>query len=256
VRRTQLAIIVSIVVWSVASTSGALLAQTSEEYVVVAAYPHDDEAFTQGLDFRRGRFYEGTGLEGRSSLRLVDLETGDVRRQKDLADEYFGEGVTVLGKRIYQLTWQENVAFVYNRETFKRLGRFNYDGEGWGLTHNGRRLIMSNGSDQIVTRDPTSFAVIRSISVRENGESVSGLNELEWINGEIFANIFPTDDVVRIDPKTGEVIDRFNLRALREAEESMGDPNVTNGIAYLSSEDRLFVTGKLWAHVYEIRLTE
>lgn len=222
-------------------------------YVVVDKFPHDPAAYTQGFDFRRAALFEGTGLEGRSSLRRVDLETGEVLRQVDLADRFFGEGIVVLGRRIYQLTWQEERAFVYDRRTFRRIRRFSYVGEGWGLTHDGKRLIMSDGTSTIEFRDPDTFEVTGQIEVAEDGEPVSSLNELEWINGEIFANVFPTNRVVRIDPETGEVTGDLDLTPLKEQE-----PNgeVTNGIAYMESEDRLFVTGKLWSSVYEIELTD
>ncbi|HYP22742.1 MAG TPA: glutaminyl-peptide cyclotransferase [Actinomycetota bacterium] len=222
-------------------------------YVVVDEFPHDPEAYTQGLDFQGARLFEGTGLNGRSSLRRVDLETGEVLRQVALADRFFGEGITVLGKRIYQITWQNGRAFVYDKASFRRIRRFTYEGEGWGLTHDGRRLIMSNGSASIVFRDPKTFEVLDEIEVTDGGEPVSMLNELEWVEGEIFANVWQTDDVVRIDPATGEVTGRLDLGALKQQQ-----PNgeVTNGVAYMESQDRLFVTGKLWDALYEIELTE
>ena len=222
-------------------------------YTVVAKFPHDPSAYTQGFDFRREALFEGTGLNGRSSLRRVDLTTGEVLRQVDLAERFFGEGIVVLGRRVYQLTWQSERAFVYDRRTFRRLRRFSYVGEGWGLTHDGTRLIMSDGTSTIDFRDPETFEVIDTLEVTEGGEPVSSLNELEWVNGEIFANVYPTNDVVRIDPETGEVTGHLDMTPLKEQE-----PNgeVPNGIAYMGGEDRLFVTGKLWSWVYEIRLTD
>ncbi|HEX2195696.1 MAG TPA: glutaminyl-peptide cyclotransferase [Actinomycetota bacterium] len=222
-------------------------------YTVVGKFPHDPAAYTQGFDFRREALFEGTGLEGRSSLRRVDLETGEVLRKVDLADRFFGEGIVVLGRRVYQLTWQEERAFVYDRRTFRRVRRFTYEGEGWGLTHDGTRLIMSDGTSTIDFRDPKTFEVIDTLEVTEDGQPVTSLNELEWVNGEIFANVFPTDEVVRIDPDSGEVTGRLDLSPLKQQE-----PNgeVTNGIAYMESQDRLFVTGKLWSSVYEIELTD
>jgi len=222
-------------------------------YTVVAKFPHDPEAFTQGLDFRGPVLFEGTGLEGRSSLRRVDLATGEVRRKVDLAKRYFGEGIVVFGKRIYQITWQNGRCFVYDRRTFERIRRFSYEGEGWGLTHDGKRLVMSDGTATIEFRDPKTFEVLDSIEVQEDGEPVSSLNELEWIDGEIFANVWPTNDIVRIDPATGDVTGHLDMTPLKDQE-----PNgeVPNGIAYMGAEDRLFVTGKLWSSVYEIELTE
>lgn len=222
-------------------------------YVVVGEFPHDPQAYTQGLDFQGPRLFEGTGLNGRSSLRRVDLETGEVLRRVDLAKRFFGEGITVFRKRIYQITWQSERAFVYDRASFRRIGRFTYEGEGWGLTHDGRRLIMSNGSSTIAFRDPKTFEVLDEIEVTDGGEPVAMLNELEWVEGEIFANVWQTDDVVRIDPATGEVTGRLDLSALKERQQ---DGEVTNGIAYMESEDRLFVTGKLWSSIYEIELTD
>ena len=222
-------------------------------YVVVDEFPHDPQAYTQGLDFQGPRLFEGTGLNGRSSLRRVDLASGDVLRQVDLAERFFGEGITVLGKRIYQITWQSERAFVYDKATFRRIRRFTYGGEGWGLTHDGTRLIMSNGSSTIAFRDPRTFEVLDEIEVTDDGEPVSMLNELEWVEGEIFANVWQTNDVVRIDPDTGEVVGRLDLTALKEQQQ---EGEVTNGIAYMESEDRLFVTGKLWDAIYEIELTE
>lgn len=226
-------------------------------YVQVAKFPHDPEAFTQGLEFRRTALFEGTGLTGgRSSLRRVDLETGEVLRQVNLAGHLFGEGITIMGRRIYQITWQNERAFVYDRRTFKRVKRFRYEGEGWGLAHAGGRLIMSDGTATIRFRDPATFKVLEEIVVTEDGEPVPMLNELEWVNGEIFANVWQTDEVVRIDPETGEVTGRLDLTGLRQQEDAEGPHDVTNGIAYMKAQDRLFVTGKLWRHVYEIELTD
>ena len=222
-------------------------------YVVVDEFPHDPEAYTQGFDFQGRRLFEGTGLYGRSSLRRVDLESGDVLRQVDLDERFFGEGIVVRGQRVYQITWQSQRAFVYDKKTFRRIRRFTYEGEGWGLTHDGTRLIMSNGSSTITFRDPATFEVLGRIEVTDDGEAVPSLNELEWVEGEIFANVYPTNDVVRIDPDSGEVTGHLDLTPLKEQQ-----PNgeVANGIAYMGAEDRLFVTGKLWDAVYEIELTD
>ena len=225
-------------------------------YTVVDTFPHDDAAFTEGFAFRGSRLFEGTGIEGHSNIRRVDLESGKVLRQADLDDQFFGEGVTVLGRKAYELTWQEHRCFVYEAGTLKILDVFAYETEGWGLTNDGKLLVMSDGTDVIRFRDPKTFEVVREIHVTDSGAAVSSLNELEWVDGEIYANVFPTDDVVRIDPDTGEVLGRFNLAALRAKEQAAGHPDVTNGIAYLPAEDRLFVTGKYWAHVYEIELTD
>lgn len=238
-------------------------------YRVVKRFPHDDTAYTQGLTFHRGRLYEGTGIEGRSSLRRVRLRTGKVLQSVDLADEYFGEGITLIGDRIWQITWQEETGFVYDVDTFETLETFSYnadDGkteEGWGLTDDGKVLAMSDGTEVIRFREPETFEVIREIRVTENGAPVFYLNELEWIGNEIFANVFGQDHIVRIDPVTGLVVGRVNLAKLRsrELESCPGNefgeqPEVTNGIAYLQSSKRLFVTGKLWCHLYEIELRD
>ncbi len=225
-------------------------------YVVVDEFPHDAGAFTQGLDFRGPNLFEGTGIEGASSLRRTDLDSGEVLRRVDLAERHFGEGITVLGGRVFQLTWQSGVCFVYRAATFERAGRFRYDGEGWGLTHNGRRLVMSDGTNVLRFRRPKTFEVVREVEVPQGDRSEPlRLNELEWVDGEIFANVWPTDEVLRIDPQTGEIVGSFDLGSLREREQAEGNPDVTNGIAYLEEEGRLFVTGKYWAHIYEIELT-
>ncbi len=235
------------------SSTDAQPTEIGPGYVVVDQFPHDPEAYTQGFDFQGPRLFEGTGLYGQSSLRRVDLATGEVLRKVDIADRFFGEGIVVLGKRVYQLTWQSERAFLYDKRTFDRIRRFSYEGEGWGLTHDGSRLIMSDGTSTIEFRDPATFAVLDAIEVTDGGEPVASLNELEWVEGEIFANVYPTNDVVRIDPATGEVTGHLDLTPLKEQEQ---DGEVANGIAYMETEDRLFVTGKLWSSVYEIELTD
>jgi glutamine cyclotransferase len=239
-------------------------AQTDAAYEVVRRFPHDPKAYTQGLAFQGERFFEGTGLNGSSWLRRVALQTGKVKKQRALAEKYFGEGITILNGKIYQLTWQHERAFVYDAKTFKRLKTFNYNEdpdateEGWGLADNGRILAMSDGTEFIRFRNPRTFEVTREITVTENGTVMDRLNELEWIGDEIFANVYGEDYVLRIDPQTGAVVDRFDLGRLREREVQTNgcEPEVTNGIAYMASQERLFVTGKWWCHVYEIRLTD
>lgn len=223
-------------------------------YRVVASFPHDPGAFTQGLDFYAGRLFETTG-QNPASLRRVRLRTGVVQQQVRLnEDRHFGEGLTIKNGNAWWLTWQSEKGFVYDPRTFERLGSFRYRGEGWGLTHNRRRLIMSNGTDQIVFRDPKSFAIRRSIRVSHEGAPVTRLNELEWVGGEIFANVFTEDVIARIDPRSGEVTGWIDLTQLRAAEGP--GAGVTNGIAYMLRSERLFVTGKNWAHLYEIDLLE
>ena len=242
--------------WAAPYVVGDARAQADPGYVVVAAYPHDPEAYTQGLAFRGRALFEGTGLEGHSSLRRVDLETGQVRRMHRLPDRYFGEGITLIGDEVFQITWQEHKGWVYDARTFEKLRSFRYEGEGWGLTDDGRRLVMSDGTEVIRFRNARSFETIREITVTEDGKTVPYLNELEWVAGEIFANVFPTTDIVRIDPRSGEVVGRFSLDTINEHEGNTCQPEATNGIAYMRSQERLFVTGKYWCHLYEIELTQ
>lgn len=223
-------------------------------YEVVRTYPHDRGAFTQGLAFLDGMLYESTGLNGRSSLRQVDLDSGKVLKQIDVPSQYFAEGLAILGDKAYQLTWQNHVGFVYDRNTFAKEGEFSYTGEGWGLATDGHSLILSDGTDQIRFLDPTNFTVTRTIPVRFEGHPVFYLNELEYINGEIFANIWQSDDVVRIDPATGRVTGVIDFTSLLPAEDREPTTDVLNGIAYDPAGKRLFVTGKLWPKIFEVRL--
>lgn len=252
--------VISSVAFSVALVMSAPAASQTplqdDGYRLVASYPHDREAFTQGLEFRGRRLFESTGLEGHSTLRRVDLETGDVKRKAALSDEHFGEGMTIFDGRLVWLTWKSQKAFVYKPRTFERRGRFRYQGEGWGLTHNRRRLVMSNGSSELVFRSPRTFAVRKRIQITDGGSPIEDLNELEWFRGEILANVWQTDLIARIDPGTGKVVGWVDISALHEAEKAAGDPDVANGIAYMRTEDRLFVTGKFWRHIYEIELTD
>jgi glutamine cyclotransferase len=224
-------------------------------YEVVAEFPHDPNAFTQGLILVDGQLYEGTGLNGASELRLVDLETGDVLQSHDLDEEHFGEGITVLGDRIYQITWKTGTAFVYDRETFQQTGSYSYDTEGWGLTHDGAELIMSDGSDQLYFRDPETFEVTRQLSVKDGETPVFRLNELEYIDGVIWANVWQTSLIARIDPETGDVIDWLDLSALTEKVAASGQRiDVLNGIAWNPETETVYVTGKLWPTLFEIKL--
>lgn len=222
-------------------------------YEVVATYPHDPEAFTQGLQYVDGVLYEGTGLNGRSTLRRVDLETGTVEQQIRLDDQYFGEGIYVLDDRIYQLTWQSNVAFLYDRESFELLDQFSYPTEGWGLTYDGQDLLMSDGSATIFRRDPETFDEVGRIEVTEGDEPVNLLNELEYVDGALWANIWLTDEVVIIEPSSGHVTGRVDFSGLLSNEAAAG-ADVLNGIAYDAENDRIFVTGKLWPTLFEVHL--
>jgi glutamine cyclotransferase len=222
---------------------------------VVAAYPHDPNAFTQGLAIEAGQLYEGTGQYGASTVRRVDLASGRPEKQRSLGPRYFGEGIAILDGLLYQLTWQNGVVVVYDLETFEVERTMEYDGEGWGLAHDGRELIMSDGSATIRFRDPQTFAVTREIEVRSDGEAVPKLNELEYIDGEIWANIWYDDRIARISPANGEVLGFVDLSALYP-QSARSSEAVLNGIAYDRAADRLFVTGKNWPQLYEIEVLE
>lgn len=224
-------------------------------YEVVNTFQHDKGAYTQGLIFHDGHLLESTGREGFSSLRRVELKTGKVLKKVDVPAQYFGEGMTLLNGKIYQLTWQNEKGFIYDPESFKTLGQFAYDGEGWGLTHDGASLILSDGTDEIRFLDPQTFEIKRAIKVAERGRPVREINELEYVKGEIYANVWKTDRLARIDPASGKVLGWIDLKGLIKPSE-LGDDtdSVLNGIAYDSAGDRLFVTGKLWPKLFEIRL--
>ena len=222
-------------------------------YRIVNTYPHDPKAFTQGLVYYNGYLYEGTGLEGQSSLRKVELRTGRVLQIKKLAPELFGEGITLWQNKIYQLTWHNGICFVYERDSFRSITEFSYTGEGWGLTHDGKHLIMSDGSDTLTFRDPDTFAVVKRLQVKADGAPVRNLNELEYVEGEIYANVWQTDMIARISPTTGEVVGWIDLSGLLSEREAR-NADVLNGIAYDPKEKRLFVTGKLWPKLFEIEL--
>jgi glutamine cyclotransferase len=219
----------------------------------VRVYPHRRQAFTQGLAFAGGVLYEGTGLYGRSTLATLDLESGQPVREVALPRSLFGEGVTVLGQRVYQLTWREGRALIYDRATLAPEGTFSYGGEGWGLTHDGTGLVRSDGSATLRFLEPNGFQERRRVVVRAGGWAVSGLNELEWVGGEILANVWPTDTVLRIDSADGRALGRLDLGPLRGREGPLDEEAVPNGIAYDPDSGRLVVTGKLWGAMYGIR---
>ena len=223
-------------------------------YKVVTSYPHDRTAFTQGLVFEDSFLYEGTGIRGQSGLRKVELESGNTLQKRTLPAQFFGEGVTIFGNTILQLTWQSGVGFVYDINTFQLLHTFNYSTEGWGLTHDGKQLIMSNGSAILYFLDPETFQEIKRLEVYSRDGPVTGLNELEYIQGEIYANVWQTDYIVRIEPKTGQVTGWIDLAGLLRPEDRDYPVDVLNGIAYDQKNDRLFVTGKLWPKIFEIEL--
>jgi glutamine cyclotransferase len=221
-------------------------------YDVVASYPHDPEAFTQGLIYRDGFLFESTGLNGRSSLRKVTLETGQVVQRRRVDTRYFAEGLTDWGNRLVQLTYTTNVGFVYNLTSFATENTFTYAGEGWGLTHDDRRLIMSDGTASLRFLDPATFAETGRVAVSADGRPVDHLNELELVKGQVFANIWLTNRIAIIQPSTGRVTGWIDLTGLLPAGSAGHD--VLNGIAYDGGRDRLFVTGKLWPRLFEIRV--
>jgi glutamine cyclotransferase len=229
-------------------------AVTRYNYQIVNMYPHDTNAFTQGLIFVDGKLYEGTGQEGQSSLREVELKTGQVLKKVDVPEPYFGEGITLLNGKIYQLTWQHHVGFIYNAQTFEQVGKFNYEGEGWGLTNDGHSLILSDGSNRLRFIDPDSFRVTKTIAVVDEGTPVKELNELEYVNGEIYANIWHNDRIVTIDPQSGRVTGSIDLTGLLQPGDVHDPEAVLNGIAYDAAGKRLFVTGKLWPRIFEIKI--
>jgi glutaminyl-peptide cyclotransferase len=226
-------------------------------YEVVHAYPHDRGAFTEGLFYMNGFLYESTGRTRESSVRKVKLETGEVLQLHQLPDEYFGEGIVKWNDKLYQLTWQTELGFIYDFNTFAVKGQFHYKGEGWAFTTDGKRIYMDDGTAQIRIWDPETLQETGRITVTDEGRAVDQLNELEWVKGEIFANIWETNRIARIDPKTGKVVGWIDLSGLLkpgDIDPEHADANVLNGIAYDAARGRLFVTGKCWPKVFEIKL--
>jgi glutamine cyclotransferase len=255
---SRLSAVLGVAVVAVIGFGGASLdtqrsAAPTFSYRLVRSYPHDPSAYTQGLVFHSGVLYEGTGLNGQSSIRKVRLETGEVLQIRPLDQKYFGEGIAIVGNELIQLTWQTEVGFVYDLATFNSRRTFTYPGEGWGLTYDGKRLILSDGSPTLRFLDPATLKETGRLTVRDRGTPVDDLNELEIVKGEILANVYQTDRIVRISPKTGQVTGWIDLRGLLSARDAAG-VDVLNGIAYDAANDRLFVTGKLWPRLFEIRI--
>ena len=223
-------------------------------YEIVASYPHDPKAYTQGLVIRDGLFYESTGQYDQSTLRKVELKKGKVKKKIDVPGQYFAEGVTIFNSKIYQLTWLQSKGFIYDLKDFKLEGEFAYEGEGWGLTNDGQLLILSDGTNRLRFIDPATFHVVKILNVTDGQQPVTELNELEYIHGAIFANIWKKDKIARIDPGTGRILAWIDLDGLRPPETMQNSENVLNGIAYDEANDRLYVTGKRWPQVFEIRL--
>jgi glutamine cyclotransferase len=224
-------------------------------YMIINSFPHDQTAFTQGLVFDDGFFYEGTGLYGKSSLRKIQLSNGMILQKHDLSSEFFGEGITIFQDKIYQLTWKSHIGFVYDKDTFEVIDTFKISTEGWGLTHDGQYLILSDGTSTLYFLDFDTFEVSHSVEVKYNDTPILNLNELEHIDGMVFANIWKTDFIAIINPQNGIVNSWIDFTGLLEKSQA-SNPDVLNGIAYDPKEDRLFVTGKLWSKIFEIKLKE
>jgi glutaminyl-peptide cyclotransferase len=249
-------------------STGAVRHETSEAapseagvpvygYDIVHVYPHDRHAFTEGLFYLDGFLYESTGLEAHSSIRKERLETGEVLQRRDVPARYFGEGIVNWKRRLVSLTWKSHVGFVYDLASFKPMRQFSYPGEGWALTQDGTHLIMSDGTEELRVLDPNTLHELRRLRVTYQGKPVRSLNELEWVKGEIYANVWQTDWIVRIDPHSGNVIGLINCSGLLQPADFIpGETDVLNGIAYDSKDDRLFVTGKNWPKLFEIRLRQ
>jgi glutaminyl-peptide cyclotransferase len=229
-----------------------MFAQSAPQPQIVHEYPHDPAAFTQGLLWADGHLYESTGLSGRSSLRMTDLETGRVLRRVDVPSPHFTEGLAAWKNTLVQLTWKAHTAFVYDRFSFRQLRTFHYEGEGWGLTQDGRHFILSDGTATLRFLDPQTFRVVRRLPVEDHGTPVTELNELEYVRGEIYANVWHSPKIARISANTGHVLGWIDLSSL--VPPSDNPDAVLNGIAYDPATDRLFVTGKLWPKLYEIKL--
>ncbi len=221
---------------------------------VVNTYPHSTNAFTQGLLFHDGYLYEGTGRFGQSSLSRINLEDGAVVQNKRLANRYFGEGIAIVDQRIFQLTWQSNIVFEYDLETFANIESHYHPTEGWGLTYDGSHLILSDGSSSLQFIDPKGFQVVREVDVTVYDQPLPNLNELEYIDGEVWANVWMTNEIVRIDPADGKVLGIIDLAMLQGLTTTGGSDDVLNGIAWDPEQERIFVTGKLWADLFEIEL--
>ncbi len=246
---------IAFVCWALAVAAWAQATVPVYDYEIVHVFPHDPDAFTEGLFYLNGFLYESTGLEGHSSIRKVRLQTGEVLERHEIPGQYFGEGIVNWGSRLIELTWQSHVGFVYDLKTFKPLKDFHYEGEGWALTQDGTQIFMSDGTSTLRVLNPKTLLPAGMLPVTLDGKPVERLNELEWVKGEIFANVWQTNWILRIDPRDGHVVGMVDLRGLLPAEDTVaGKTDVLNGIAYDAQRDRLFVTGKNWPKLFEIRL--
>jgi glutamine cyclotransferase len=228
-------------------------------YNIVNTFPHDTSSFTQGLQWYDNTLYEGTGNFGKSKLMKVDLKTGNPTGQVKLKDVYFGEGITILKDTLYQITWQQKTCFVYDAKTLKQIKTLSYETDGWGITNDGTHLIMSDGSNNIYYRDPATFKTLKIVGVTDNNGPVANINELEFVDGFIYANIWETNYIIKIDPANGHVVGRMDLTGvLEQAAKQSPDPytkgNVLNGIAYDAAKKSFYITGKLWPVLFEVKL--
>ncbi|MBV9743198.1 MAG: glutaminyl-peptide cyclotransferase [Acidobacteriia bacterium] len=225
-------------------------------YNVVHTYPHDSNAYTQGLFYLNGFLYESTGLNGQSSVRKEKLETAEILERHDIPEQYFGEGVVNWKDRLLEITWKSEVGFIYDLASFALKGQFSYPGEGWGLTQDGKRIIMSDGTSELRFWDPETLKETGRVRVTADGAPIDQLNELEWVKGEVYANIWQTNRIARIDPASGKVVGWIDLRGILSPTNMVGEGGVLNGIAYDAATARLFVTGKLWPKLFEIKLVK
>ena len=225
-----------------------------DSFEVVAKFPHSTTSYTEGFFYLNGLFYEGTGMSGRSALLAIDPTAGQVRQRHDLPAQYFGEGIVDWGSNIYEWTWQSHIGFILDRFTFRQVGQFNYTGEGWGMTRSTTEIITSDGSSTLRFRDPKTFKELRHITVTDSATPVKMLNELEFIHGEIYANVWHTDRIARISPKDGHVLRWIDLSGLLPPSQMVDSESVLNGIAYDPEHDRLFVTGKQWPWIFQIKV--
>jgi glutaminyl-peptide cyclotransferase len=253
-RRLSAAGLIAVIV-AVASIAWANAAVPEYTAAIIRTFPHDPRAFTEGLLYRNGFLYESTGRSGQSSIREVILRTGEVVRQADIDPRYYGEGIAVWKNRLIQLTWKNEIGFLYDLNTFELRSTFHYSGEGWGLTSDSSHLIMSDGTSDLRTLDPNTFSEIGRVHVTCEGRAIHYINELEWVKGEVYANIWRTNLIARINPTTGEIVGLIDLTDLAASAVKPGAENVLNGIAYDAAADRLFVTGKYWPALYQIRLS-
>lgn len=251
-----LALVAGIAGWEV-SRRGASAAQEALDlgYEILARHPHDPTSYTQGLYFEDGILVEGTGRRGQSVLRKVEIDSGNVIEEVGLPSNYFGEGIAALDSRIFQLTWTSGLGFIYDKDSLRQIGQFSYPGEGWGLTTDGQDLIMSDGTAMLRFLDPDSFAEVRRVEVRGPAGAVTQLNELEYVDGSVYANIWFSDTIVEIDPQSGAVLGAIDFTPLSEESRPPTSDAVLNGIAFDPATDRFFLTGKLWPTMFELRLT-